>query len=115
MASLENIEREFRDLLSQEGRLRFLAKDTGLAMNRIVRLVKFVDQVPLAGEEMDFGRQAQEAGVEISQFMLAMNPLIAMCIQDKEAEYRRFKEAFARGETPELPPEVEALNEHIVR
>jgi hypothetical protein len=88
---------EFRTLESDEGSARYISQQTGLEYDRVLRIYRLGQPWPfLDGDEWDFGRQAEEAGVDIYSAMAALAPLIEMTVNEKQAKLEALEQMIAR-------------------
>ncbi len=108
---------EFKELLTDEGTVRFIAQHTRLDAERVARIYRLGSPWPLGGEELDFGRQAEEAGLDVCSYMASMAPLLDLDVEQMKAKLEAFEQALARGESPDPIPELEnpILAEHLER
>jgi hypothetical protein len=103
---------EFHELLTEEGRVRFIAQYTGLDADRVLRIDRLGQPWPFTEDEAwDFGRQAEDAGMDIVTFMVGLAPLLTLDVEQKKAKFLAFEQqALAQGNvlTPAQLTELEA-------
>lgn len=100
---------------SQEEIVEFIAQQTNLSLETVARIYVQGEPWPLDAEGFDFEKQAEEAGLSLGVYLQAMNPLIDLDLQEKEAKLKAYEVVAAGGEQPASIPELESpfLNEHI--
>jgi hypothetical protein len=92
---------EFRILESDEGSARYISQQTGLDYDRVLRIYRLGEPWPFRdGDEWNFGRQAEEAGVDVFSAMAALAPLIEMTVEEKRVKLEALEQMVARGDQP---------------
>lgn len=113
---------EVRTLASDEGSAQYISQQTGLDYDRVLRIYRLGQPWPLLdGDEWNFGRQAEEAGVDVFSAMAALAPLIEMTVEAKRAKLEALEQMISRGNHPsqeqisELDAEFDntVLSEHV--
>ena len=100
MDRLEQIEADLKALLSESGRLQFLAEDTGLPPETVERLYDLGEPWRIRKSHYHGWLEEYE---DVGEALLAMGPIVAM---DREEEIAKLE----RGEETEIPQEfVEQL------
>lgn len=93
---------EYEYLDEQETQVRFITDRTGFSADGVRRVLVHLNTPATFGEEWDLEAQAENAGMSLEEYALAMNPLLQMSMEQAQARLSEVEAQIVRGETPEL-------------
>jgi len=93
---------EYEYLDAQETQVRFITDRTGFSADGVRRVLVHLNTPATFGEEWDFETQAENAGMSVEDYSLAMTPLLQMTMEQQQARLREVEAQIARGEVPKI-------------
>jgi hypothetical protein len=106
-------ETELRELLTAPGFFRFLAQQAKLDPEEVRRIYLLGRPWGLWPPDLDLSHEAAEAGVSVFTYLAALQPLLDMDTQGKEAQLAAYKATLTGGETTQPIPAVRAYVEKV--
>ena len=101
---------ELCELMTVHGFYQFLAQEARLTTEEVQRIYLLGRPWGVWPAGIDVSREAAEIGIDVFTYLAALQPLITMDAQEKEAELGAYERALARGETAKLPS---ASRQHV--
>ena len=105
--SIQDIKDEMEKLKTEEGAAQFITEVTRLPYERVFRIYRLGQPLPLGGEEWNFGRQAEAMGIDPLAYMAGIAPLLEMEVEQRQAKLEAFEQSRSRSEIPDQIPELE--------
>ena len=106
-------ETELSELLTAPGFFRFLAQQAKLDAEEAKRIYLLGRPWGLWPPDLDISHEAAEAGVDVFTYLAAMQPLLDMDTQEKEAQLVAYEATLTGSETAQLIPAVRAYVEKV--
>jgi len=106
-------ETEMKELMTVPGFFGFLARETTLSPDEVQRIYMRGRPWGLWPPDLDLSHEAAEAGVDVVTYLAALQPLVRMDTEHKEAELTAYAGALARGDSPHVPSAMGGLVEKI--
>ena len=104
---------ELSELLTPSGFFQFLAQQAKLDPEDVKRIYRLGTPWGLWLPDLDVSHEAAEAGVGLFTYLAALQPLIDMDTEGKEAQLAAYEATLARGETTQSFPAVRAHVEKV--
>ncbi len=106
-------ETELSELLTAPGFFRFLAQQAKLSPEEVKRIYLRGRPWGLWPPDLDLSREAAETGVDVFTYLAALQPLLDMDTQEKEAQLAAYEATLTVGETTQPIPVVRAHVEKV--
>ena len=106
-------ETELSELLTAPGYFRFLAQQAKLSPEEVKRIYLRGRPGGLWPPDLDLSREAAETGVDVFTYLAALQPLLDMDTQEKEAQLAAYEATLTVGETTQPIPVVRAHVEKV--
>ena len=106
-------ETELSDLMTAPGFFRFLAQQAKLDPEEVKRIYLLGMPWGLWPPDLDISHEAAEAGVDVFTYLAALQPLLDMDTQEKEAQLAAYEATLTGGEPTEPIPAVRAHVEKV--
>jgi hypothetical protein len=106
-------ETELSELLTAPGFFRFLAQEAKLDFEEIQRIYMLGRPWGLWPPDLDISHEAAEVGVDVFTYLAALQPLLDMDAQEKEAQLAAYEATLTGGESTRLIPAVRAQVEKV--
>ena len=106
-------ETELSELLTAPGFFRFLAQQAKLSPEEVKRIYLRGRPWGLWPPDLDLSREAAETGVDVFTYLAALQPLLDMDTQEKEAQLAAYEATLTGGETTQPIPAVRAHVEKV--
>ena len=106
-------ETELSELLTPSGFFRFLAQQAKLDPEEVKRIYLLGRPWGLWPPDLDISHEAAEAGVGLFTYLAALQPLIDMDTEGKEAQLTGYEATLIGGETTQAIPAVRAHVEKV--
>jgi hypothetical protein len=106
-------ETELRELMTVSGFFGFLAHQAKLNPNKVKQIYMRGRPWGLWPPDLDLGHEAAEAGVDVFTYLAALQPLLDMDTQEKEAQLAAYEATLIGGETTQPIPGVRAHVEKV--
>jgi len=106
-------ETELSELLTAPGFFRFLAQQAKLSPEEVKRIYLLGMPWGLWPPDLDISHEAAEAGVDVFTYLAALQPLLDMDTQEKEAQLAAYEATLTGGETTQPIPAVRAHVEKV--
>ncbi len=106
-------ETELSELLTAPGFFRFLAQQAKLSPEEVKRIYLRGRPWGLWPPDLDLSREAAETGVDVFTYLAALQPLLDMDTQEKEAQLAAYETTLTGGETTQAIPAVRAHVEKV--
>ena len=106
-------ETELIELLTPSGFFRFLAQQAKLDPEEVKRIYLLGRPWGLWPPDLDISHEAAEAGVGLFTYLAALQPLIDMDTEGKEAQLTAYEATLIGGETTQAIPAVRAHVEKV--
>src|SRR5437660_10855850 len=106
-------ETELGDLMTAPGFFRFLAQQAKLDPEEVKRIYLLGMPWGLWPPDLDISHEAAEAGVDVFTYLAALQPLLDMDAQEKEAQLAAYEATLTGGEPTEPIPAVRAHVEKV--
>ena len=106
-------ETELSELLTAPGFFRFLAQQAKLSPEEVKRIYLRGRPWGLWPPDLDLSREAAETGVDVFTYLAALQPLLDMDTQEKEAQLAAYETTLTVDETTQPIPAVRAYVEKV--
>jgi hypothetical protein len=106
-------ETELSELLTAPGFFRFLARQAKLDPEEVKRIYLLGRPWGLWPPDLDISHEAAEVGVDVFTYLAALQPLLDMDAQEKEAQLAAYEATLTGGEAAQLIPAVRAQVERV--
>ncbi len=106
-------ETELSELLTAPGFFRFLAQQAKLSPEEVKRIYLRGRPWGLWPPDLDLSREAAETGVDVFTYLAALQPLLDMDTQEKEAQLAAYETTLTVDETTQPIPAVRAHVEKV--
>ena len=106
-------ETELRELMTVSGFFGFLAQQAKLDPDEVKRIYLSGRPWGLWPPDLDLSHEAAEAGVDVFTYLAALQPLLDMDTQEKEAQLAAYEATLTGGETTQPIPAVRAYVEKV--
>ena len=106
-------ETELRELMTVSGFFGFLAQQAKLDPDEVKRIYMHGRPWGLWPPDLDLSREAAETGVDVFTYLAALQPLLDMDTQEKEAQLAAYEATLTGGETTQPIPRVRAHVEKV--
>ena len=106
-------ETELRELMTVSGFFGFLAQQAKLGPEEVKRIYLLGRPWGVGPPDLDFRHEAAEAGVGLFTYLAALQPLLDMDTQEKEAQLAVYEATLAGGEPTQPIPPVRAHVEKV--
>ncbi len=104
---------ELSELLTPSGFFRFLGQQAKLDSEEAKRIYRLGTPWGLWPLDLDISREAAEAGVGLFTYLAALQPLIDMDTEGKQAQLTAYEATLIGGETTQPFPAVRAYVEKV--
>jgi hypothetical protein len=104
---------ELSELLTPSGFFRFLAQQAKLDPEEVKQIYRLGMPWGLWPPDLDINHEAVEAGVGLFTYLAALQPLIDMDTEGKEAQLTAYEATLIGGETTQPFPAVRAYVEKV--
>ncbi|TAL11842.1 MAG: hypothetical protein EPO02_03270 [Nitrospirae bacterium] len=106
-------EAELSELLTAPGFFRFLAEQAKLDVEDIKRIYLLGRPWGLWPPDLDISHEAAETGVDVFTYLAALQPLLDMDAEEKEAQLAAYEATLTGGESTLLSPAVRVQVEKV--
>lgn len=106
-------EAELSELMTASGFFRFLAQQAKLDAEEVKRIYLLGRPWGLWPPDLDVSREAAEAGVDVFTYLAALQPLLDMDTQEKEAQLAVYEVTLTGGAAAQSIPAVRAQVEKV--
>lgn len=107
------MDEEVGELLTAPGFFRFIAEQVELAPEEVERIYLLGRPWGLWPTDLDVTREAREVGVGLFTYLAALQPLIDMDTQEKEAQLDAYQATLAGGEATQATRPVAVYAEKV--
>ncbi|HZC67557.1 MAG TPA: hypothetical protein VE201_02960 [Nitrospirales bacterium] len=106
-------ESELRELMTVSGFFGFLAQQVKLNPDEVKQIYMHGTPWGLWPPDLDLNHEAAEAGVDVFTYLAALQPLLDMDTQEKEAQLAVYEATLTGGETTQPIPAVRTHVEKV--
>src|SRR5437867_3929634 len=106
-------ENELRELMTVSGFFGFLAQQAKLNTDEVKQIYMHGRPWGLWPPDLDLSHEAAETGVDVFRYLAALQPLLDMDTEQKEAQLAAYEATLTGGETTQPIPAVRAYVEKV--